>query len=52
MDIRYMWPCAFALAIGAMFLCWVFPDSPDVAVGDSFLAGTVATVFTAILIRQ
>jgi hypothetical protein len=52
MEPKYAALYAAALVVGTAALWWfVFPEFPEVAVGDGLLAGAVASVVTGIFSR-
>ena len=53
MEQRYAaWCGLFLLACTAALWWFVFPDWPEVAIGDGLLAGAVASVLTGMLARM
>jgi hypothetical protein len=52
MEQRYATCCGLVLIAGTVVLWWfVFPEFPEVAVGDGLLAGAVASVLTGMFGR-
>jgi hypothetical protein len=52
MEQRYAAWCGFVLIAGTVGVWWfVFPEFPEVAVGDGLLAGAIASVLTGMFAR-